>query len=141
LIKETINELNLHESVTLTGRLTDEELVNQYADCDVFCLPAIIDSRGDSEGLGVVLLEAMNYQRPVVASNVGGIPDVIQHEKTGLLTKEKDPEDLAEKLIKVLTDSKYAKGLAERGCQFASTEFSWKKIMGQWEAVYGGKQD
>lgn len=140
-IKKTITELGLEESVTLAGRLADEELVNQYAGCDVFCLPAIIDSWGDTEGLGVVLLEAMNYQRPVVASDVGGIPDIIQHEQTGLLVKEKDPEDLAEKLIKVLTDSKVAEGLAERGCQFARTEFDWEKIMGQWDVVYGGNQD
>ena len=57
-------------------------------------MPAIIDVRGDTEGLGVVLIEALLYKRPVIASNVGGIPDVIKNNKTGLLVPQKNSKKL-----------------------------------------------
>ena len=61
----------------------------------MFTLPAIIDSKGDTEGLGVVLIEAMELGLPIVASNVGGIPDVVIDGESGILVPEKDPQALA----------------------------------------------
>ena len=114
----------------------NNKLIEQYKKCDVFCLPAIIDSKGDTEGLGVVLLEALNYGRPVVASGVGGITDIIKHEQTGLLAEQKNPSDLAAKLISILLDGKKAAKLAKQGCEYAKFQFSWEKIMDQWDHFY-----
>jgi len=135
-LKKTATKLKVENQVSFGGKISNAELISRYKECDVFVLPATIDSRGDTEGLGVVLLEAMNYGRPVVGSSVGGITDIIKHEKSGLLTREKDPADLAEKILKILGNREFAKTLADGGCLFAKTEFDWERIIDKWEAFY-----
>ncbi len=75
-----------------------------------------------SEGLGTAILEALAAELPAVATNVGGIPDSIRHEKTGLLVRPNDPEDLAAAMIRVMDDREFAKRLgAEAGLLIDST--------------------
>ena len=140
-LKAQVVEMGLQESVEFRVDVPEEELMAAYAESDVFVLPAIIDSRGDTEGLGVVLIEALSFRRPVVASAVGGIVDVILDGETGLLTPEKDPQSLAEALIRVLTDEKLAKRLADNGYQHVKTVFDWDRILCQTEAVYARALD
>ena len=135
-LRDEIEKLRLKEKITLTGKLSDEALIERYKNCDVFCLPAIVDSKGDTEGLGVVLLEALNYGRPIVSSGVGGITDIIKHEKTGLIANQKDPDDIAEKILQILLDPQKALKLATEGCSFAKENFNWDCIMKQWDDIY-----
>ncbi|NIP82505.1 MAG: glycosyltransferase, partial [Gemmatimonadetes bacterium] len=58
-------------------------------------LPAVHDAKGDVEGLGVVLIEALALARPVIASRAGGITDIVRHEETGLLAPPGDASALA----------------------------------------------
>ncbi|HTY08320.1 MAG TPA: glycosyltransferase family 4 protein, partial [Candidatus Edwardsbacteria bacterium] len=83
------------DRVTFTGRISEAELIACYQKAAVYVQPAVIDWRGDTEMLGVVLLEAMHHGVPVVGSNVGGISDIIIDGKTGLLVPQKDPAALA----------------------------------------------
>ncbi len=131
-----VKKLKLEDNVIFVGKISEAELIDWYRRCDVFCLPAIVDSQGETEGLGVVLLESLNYARPVVASNVGGIPDIVRHEKTGLLVPEKDPEALAKALLRVLKDSDYAEKLGQQGHDMVGKEFSWEHIVELWEKFY-----
>jgi glycosyltransferase involved in cell wall biosynthesis len=85
------------------------ELPKYFAAADVFVLPSI------SEGLGLVLLEALATGVPVVASRVGGIPDIIVHEYNGLLVEPRDPKGLAEAIIRILTDDKIKRQLIKGG--------------------------
>ncbi|MDR2578003.1 MAG: glycosyltransferase, partial [Chitinispirillales bacterium] len=78
--------------VTFLGKLSKEELEKEYETAGCFILPAIVDSKGDTEGLGVVLIEAAEYGLPIIASGVGGIVDVIRDGETGLLVNEKSPQ-------------------------------------------------
>jgi glycosyltransferase involved in cell wall biosynthesis len=94
-------------------------------------LPAIIDAKGDTEGLGVVLIEALTYKLPVIASGVGGIVDVIKDNETGILVPEKDTDALAHALLKVMKNDKYAASLGERGYQFVNEKYNWNKITDQ----------
>ena len=82
--------------IIFTGKLSPEDLANEYRTANVFTLPAIVDHKGDTEGLGVVLIEAMELGLPIVASNVGGIPDVVVDGESGILVPEKDPVALAD---------------------------------------------
>jgi glycosyltransferase involved in cell wall biosynthesis len=135
-LRQAAQELGLLERVVFAGKVSEAELINWYRSCDVFCLPAIVDSQGETEGLGVVLLEALNYARPVVASNVGGIPDIIKHEKTGLLCAQRDPEALAYTLLKLLQDPALGERLGNQGHDFVRREFSWENIVALWEKFY-----
>lgn len=135
-LKAEAAALGLQGSVTFRVDVPERELMELYAACDVFTLPAIVDSRGDTEGLGVVLIEALSYMRPVVASRVGGIVDVILHEKTGLLVPEKDPHALADALVRVLTDRELAQRLAEAGHRHVQEVFDWTRIIERTEEIY-----
>src|SRR5258708_3484497 len=103
---------------------------------DVLVLPPIIDARGDTEGLGVALLDAMSYCIPVIASRVGGIPDIIEDGVSGLLVPPADPQALADAIERVAGDPAFARRLAEAGRARLRTRFSWGGITPQWDAVY-----
>ena len=135
-LKAQVEQMELQASVEFRVDVPEEQLITTYAECDVFALPAIVDSRGDTEGLGVVLIEALSFRRPVVASSVGGIVDVILHEKTGLLVPEKDPQALADALVRVLTDPAMAKRLADEGYRHVQAVFDWTRIIDETEVMY-----
>lgn len=115
--------------IIFTGKLSPEELANEYRTANVFTLPAIVDSKGDTEGLGVVLIEAMELGLPVVASNVGGIPDVVVDGVSGILVPEKDPEALAGAYRRLAADPGLVKQLLEGAQKRIAECFSWDKIV------------
>jgi teichuronic acid biosynthesis glycosyltransferase TuaC len=120
--------LNLRDAVEFKEQVPQKELVGYYSLADVFVLPSIRNEKGETEGLGVVLLEAMACGVPVIGSRVGGIPDIIKHGDTGLLIREKDPDDLSEKLILLLSDRTLRERLIQKGQEFVEENFSWDKI-------------
>jgi glycosyltransferase involved in cell wall biosynthesis len=129
-------ELNLGDAVQFLGIVSNEELGRLYRACDVYVLPAIFDDRGDTEGLGVVLIEALQNARPVVASAVGGIVDVIQHEKTGLLVPEKNPQAIADSILRLLDDPALAQRLGQTGREEAQWQFDWDRITRETERLF-----
>lgn len=135
-LQSLARELGVQERVDFLGRVSDDALRAEYASARVFVLPAIVDSRGDTEGLGVVLLEAMNSRVPVVASDSGGIVDIVEHEKTGLLVPPGDVTALAAALRRLATEPAYAARLGEAGYRTLVERFSWDSIVGRWQAIY-----
>jgi glycosyltransferase involved in cell wall biosynthesis len=99
-------------------------------------LPAIIDSKGDTEGLGVVLIEAMTFGLPVVATNVGGIPDVVIDEETGILVPEKDPQAIKDALIRVLRDENLQRRLTAEANKHVEEAFSWPAVTAKLDNLY-----
>jgi len=134
--EDLAGELGLNGAVTFAGFVSNEELGALFRSCSVYVHPAIYDSRGDTEGLGVVLVEALSNRKPVVASNVGGIVDVIKDGETGLLVPEKDPEAIAQSVLRLLENPKYAEQLGEQGCAYAMDYFNWDRIMDRYEDIY-----
>jgi glycosyltransferase involved in cell wall biosynthesis len=130
--------LNLGSVVEFAGFVSSERLAELYGSCDLYVHPAIFDDNNDTEGLGVVLIEALANRCPVVASAVGGIVDVIQHEETGLLVPEKDEEALAAAILRLLEDPALARRLGEAGTAFAERHFDWERITDDTEALYYG---
>jgi len=97
-LKNMIIKLELQNEVEIIKNVSDEELLRLYNSSDLFVLPSITDSQGNTEGLGVVLLEAMASGLPVIGSNVGGIKDIIVDNETGLLFQEKNSQEIVDKL-------------------------------------------
>lgn len=128
--------LGLEESVRFAGFVSDEELAELYQTSDLYVHPAIFDDKGDTEGLGVVLIEALAHKLPVVASGVGGIVDVIQDEVTGLLVPEKDEAALSTAILRVLNDDELAQSLGEGGLQHVANFFDWDRITQQMLSLY-----
>jgi len=136
-LEAAVARFELTDRVTLTGRVTDEKLEYYYQSCQVFVLPAIVDDSGDTEMLGMVSLEAMRYCKPVVASNVGGIPDIISEGETGLLVEQKDAAALADAIEQVLKDPALAHKLGHDGYRYANEHFSWDSVEAETLAMYG----
>lgn len=124
-------------NIIFTGKLSPEALANEYRTANVFTLPAIVDSKGDTEGLGVVLIEAMELGLPVVASNVGGIPDVVVDGVSGILVPEKNPEALASAYKRLAAEPELQKQLLEGARKRIDECFNWSKIVERQIAVYG----
>ena len=120
---------DLPAEIIFTGKLSPEALANEYRTANVFTLPAIVDSKGDTEGLGVVLIEAMELGLPVVASNVGGIPDVVVDGVSGILVPEKDPEALAGAYRRLAAEPELVKQLLAGAQKRIAECFSWDKIV------------
>ncbi len=133
-------ERGLSEYVTFHGRVDDRALAVLYAECDVFVLPSIVDTHGDTEGLGVVLLEAMSCRKPVVASNVGGITDIVRDGETGLLVPQRDATALAAAVERLLADPDLARRLGQSGADYAQQRFDWTHIVDEIEAMYRGRE-
>jgi glycosyltransferase involved in cell wall biosynthesis len=130
------DELQIQESVQFLGFVSNEQLSQEYAKCDIWVNPSIIDSWGDTEGLGVGSIEAYCYGKPVIASAVGGIPDTVIHGKTGFLVSEKNPEELASSISQLLSKPDLAKTMGSAGFAFAKRTFEWSAITSKLVSLY-----
>ncbi|HEY7472726.1 MAG TPA: glycosyltransferase family 4 protein [Gemmatimonadota bacterium] len=127
--------LGLSERVSFLGRVTSDEIVEAYGRASCFVLPATLDERADTEGLGVVLLEAMSYGVPVVATRRGGIVDVVDDGRTGLLVED-DPASLAAGIASLLDDPARGRALGVQGRARVRERFGWDSILDRLDAVY-----
>lgn len=135
-LERLAQDLGLADRVQFTGRLSREPVHEWYQRCQVFVLPSTLDRTGDTETLGVVSLEAMLYAKPVIASRVGGIPDVVRHAETGLLVPEKDAQALAQALRTLLTDPALAQQYGRAGQERLQSHFSWDAIVAKTLTLY-----
>lgn len=136
VVRREIEKTGTGDVVMLAGRLSNAALADLYRSCAVFCLPAIVDSRGETEGLGVVLIEAMSHGKPVVASRLGGIVDAVEDGSSGLLVPPNDPGALASTLLRVVENEQLAMSLGEAGRERARRLFSWQSVADRHLEVY-----
>lgn len=134
-LSNLLQELNL-DKVSFTGFLTGEPLRKAFEEASILVLPSIINKQGETEGLGMVLVEALSFGIPVIGSDVGGIPDIIINGKTGLLARPGDPDDLAEKITKLIENPELRKTLVEGGQQHIKENFSWESIIDRIEKYF-----
>ena len=134
--RETKDERTQSASIIFTGKLSPEDLANEYKTANVFTLPAIVDHKGDTEGLGVVLIEAMELGLPIVASNVGGIPDVVVDGESGILVPEKDPVALADAFKCLEADPTLIQKLLAGARKRIEECFTWDGIIERQIEVY-----
>ncbi|MBI2472792.1 MAG: glycosyltransferase family 4 protein [Planctomycetes bacterium] len=127
LIRQT-KILGLENHVRFLGMRND---VPEIISCsDLFVLPSI------NEGFGVVLLEAMAMKCPIVATNVGGVPEVVLDGETGILVPSKDTRQLVSAIVKLLKDHSFASRMAENGYQRLRTYFDIKDTVSKTERMY-----
>lgn len=103
-LERIAQEFGVAEHVTFVGRVSDDELVDYYALCDVFALPNREMPDGDTEGFGLVYLEANACGKPVISGLAGGVLDAVQDGVNGLTVDGTDPEGIAEVTLRILDD-------------------------------------
>ena len=135
-LEAQVHELGLDGRVEMPGRVPEPDLHRAFHEASVLVLPSIVDQRGDTEGLGVVLLEALSYRVPVIGSAIGGITDIIGDGETGLLVPPEDPTAIAKAIERIATDTAFAKRLAEAGSRRVREQFGWEAIIAAWQECY-----
>lgn len=128
--------LGISPSVVFEGFVPRQTLAERFAGCDIFILPAVTDAKGDTEGLGVVLLEAMSYGKPVVASAAGGIVDIVSDGETGLLVPPGDSDALASAIRRLAEDEAARRRMGSNARDRVDGHFSWPVIVERLVEVY-----
>lgn len=134
-LEKLTRSINISSQVQFFHNVERKQLLLHYKDADLFVLPSIT-TNGQTEGLGVVLLEAMASGVPVIGSNTGGIPDIITDGVNGLLVPPGDPNALAAAMIRILEDPELAERFREAGLETVKKRFSWDRIVDQFIHVY-----
>jgi phosphatidylinositol alpha-1,6-mannosyltransferase len=114
--------LGLDEEVHFVGHVDHGELPSYYASADLFVLPSRMES------FPLVLLEAMAGGLPVVATAVGGVPEVVVNGETGLLVPPNGPQGLAEAINSLLDDPERMKQMGARGQERVREHYTWDKV-------------
>lgn len=127
-VQQRIAEYGIADRVILTGFRKDVPAIMNAI--DLLLLPSIV------EGFGYVLVEAMAASKPVVATNVSSIPEIVQHEHTGLLIDVHAPDQLAAAAVRILRDPALAARLGEAGRQRVLQNFTIERMVAQTEAIF-----
>lgn len=122
-------ELEL-ENVEWVGQVRPERMVELYDQADVYLNSSSIDNMPNS------IVEAYACGLPVVSTDAGGIPYIVEHERTGLLAPVDDHEALGAAALRVLADVELAKGLSRRGRAKCEAEFTWDTVTQEWIDLY-----
>jgi glycosyltransferase involved in cell wall biosynthesis len=129
-LQASARSLGLDSRVKFTGQMSNVKPC--YAAADVFVLPS------HSEGSPYVLLEAMIVHLPVVATAVGGVPEMVEDEKSALLVPARDPQAMAEALARVLTNPELARSIAANAYESAVTRYSPETYVRALVEIYRG---
>lgn len=122
--------LGVADCVNFVGKKPQSDILEYLSVADLFLLPS------QSESFGLSALEAMACEVPVVATRVGGVPEVVEEGGCGYLLEVGDVNGMAEAAIRVLSDDKERERLGKRGREIAVSRFATEKIIPQYEALY-----
>jgi glycosyltransferase involved in cell wall biosynthesis len=123
-------------NVEFTGTASAAEIREQLARCWLFVAPSITAESGDTEGLGMVFLEAQALQTPVVSFRSGGLVEAVEDEKTALLSDEKDVAGLAENIGALLENSTLRHNMGVEGRKRVEQLFDVRKQCAKLELIY-----
>jgi len=126
-LEKKIAEFSLTKKVSLMGAMPQEEVKTILRKASIFALPCIIGKDGNRDGLPTVLLEAMALGVPVISTTVTGIPEIIDHGKSGFLVSPGDPLGLAKGIEQILSDLAFQEHMQREGRAKAEEVFDIKK--------------
>jgi glycosyltransferase involved in cell wall biosynthesis len=122
ILEERIKKFGIENSVRFLGRVSPERLVSLYHEADVVVQPSLY------EPCSLAILEAMSFGKPVVATRVGGIPDLITNGIEGLLVEPENSLQLATAITTIFSDESLKRRLADNARKRVEREFTWKAI-------------
>lgn len=118
------DELGISSRVEFVGSVPHDAIAEWMTGLDLFALACKQDRNGDMDGIPVVLMEAMSQGVPVISTRLSGIPELVIHEKTGLLARPGDPDDLRQQIERMFTSCELRAQLAHAAAAHVSSEFS-----------------
>jgi glycosyltransferase involved in cell wall biosynthesis len=130
-VRRRIDELGIESHVEFVGPLTDDAKWHAFAGADVLCLPTFYEA----ETFGVVLVEAMSFRLPVVATKWRGIPEIVDDGATGFLVEPHDAAAVADRLAQLQADPSLRKWLGAAGRRKFLHEFTTEHFLRRMEDV------
>ncbi len=125
-------EIGIQDHLTWTGLVQDPFAEGVYDAADIVCQV----SRWQ-EAFGWVIAEAMAYEKPIIGTMVGGIPEIIENEKSGFLVEPINPSQIAENLLRLLREEPLRKQMGEAGCERVKAKFDLRKNVARVLELYG----
>jgi colanic acid/amylovoran biosynthesis glycosyltransferase len=137
-LKNYVKSCNLENAVTFVGahEYLGERFLKEFHDADIFAHPSVIASNGDKEGIPGTIVEAMAAGLPVVSTYHAGIPYILEHEKTGLLVKERDVDALAASISRLVLDSELRKRIGQNAQKYALKHLDLRQKQVELENIY-----
>lgn len=129
-VKRIISELELKEKVIFLDYVPHSRLPQYYSMADVFVQPSVIES------FGMPMIEAMACERPVVATRVGGAPEVIRSNENGILVEARDTSSLSSAIIRILSNKQLARTLGTNARKNVRSDFEWDAIAKSMVRIY-----
>ncbi|RNF40316.1 glycosyltransferase family 1 protein [Planococcus salinus] len=134
-MKAKAKELGIADRVTMLGAVDHKDMIQYYALSDVALVPSIYSS-GVEEATSISALEAMGSGIPLIACAVGGLKEIVDHEKDGLLVEEQNVEDLTNAMIHLLDEPEFGQRLAKAAREKIVAEYSHFAAAEKYEAIY-----
>lgn len=122
-LENMIQKLGLESRIRLLGPVAYKEIKKYYNSAHIFALPCIVEKDGNRDGIPNVLAEAMAMGRPVISTPISGIPEIVLHDKTGLLVESKNVNDLAAAIESLYKNKKKQKRLGQQGRDYILKHF------------------
>ncbi len=136
MLESLISRYDLQDTVRLEGIVFQESLKDYYRRADILVLPSVVARDRDRDGIPVTLIEAMAMGCPVVSTTVSGIPELVEHGRTGLLVPPGDARMLAEALLTLLQDERLRLEMGRASRAKVVTEFDLKESVDQVSALF-----
>jgi len=127
-IEKYCDKNHLSKNIQFLGRLDD--IRDKMKESDLYVRPSYLD------GMPLGVLEAMAAELPVLATNIAGTKEIVQHGKTGYLVKADDEKELAEAIIELLMNPETMEKIAKNGLEFVKTKYDWKNIVTEYAKCY-----
>jgi len=131
-LQRQVYSIGLKDKVRFLGAVSEDNLPHFFATSDVVVVP----SRSRSEGFSISALQAMASGKPVVATRVGGVPDVVIDEETGIIVEPRNTEQLSSAILRFLNDPDLAAQMGRAGRRRAERYFGWRRVAELVEKVY-----
>ncbi len=135
-LEQLTAQLDLTGRVRFEGAVPHNRMPDYLAACDLFLLPSIVDDSGNVDGLPNTLLESLAAARPVVASNLAGVPLAVSNGQNGLLVPQRNSAALASAINRLLADPTLRQRLGEAGRHKIETELTWPAIVARYSQIF-----
>jgi len=128
-LENLVKKLKIENIVTFVGEVSNKEVFEYMTASDVLVLPSL------SEGFPNVILEAMASGLPIIATKVGGVPEIINNEVNGFLIDPKNPQQICEKILLIFKDKKLREKISQNN-KMEAKKYSWESVIDNLEKVY-----
>ncbi|MBT5027333.1 MAG: glycosyltransferase [Nitrospina sp.] len=135
-LKSQVKSLGLGQNILFVGGKSRSDLSRYYATADIFIGPSIVAAGGDTEGQPAAFIETMASKTAIIASDVGGIKDVVMQGKTGLMIQQKNSQQISDAVLSLCNDKEFKQLLEKNGRQHIMERFCWQAIAKKYLGIY-----